>query len=50
MRGSNNLTLDYFRDIGMPSRDIAGYTAKNYNKMKAKEEEEEIPEEGVYGH
>jgi len=44
MRGSNNLAIDYFRDIGMPSRDIANYTIKNYNKMKAKDDEDEINE------
>ena len=41
MRGNNNLAIDYFRDIGIPSRDIVKYTIKNYNKMKSKDDEDE---------
>jgi hypothetical protein len=40
--GSNNLSFDYFRDIGMPSRNILQYTTRNAKKLKTKGEDDSM--------
>jgi hypothetical protein len=36
LRGSSGLSLDYFREIGAPARDLSRYTAHNHARMKAR--------------
>jgi hypothetical protein len=40
VRGNNTLTIDYFRDIGTPSRRILEYTISKEKKMKNREDDE----------
>lgn len=39
---NNNMKIDYFRDIGEPSRDIVTYTNKNIKKMKRNDDDYDI--------
>lgn len=40
VRGNNTLTIDYFRDIGTPSRRLLEHITQKESKMKFKEEED----------
>lgn len=40
VRGNNTLAIDYFRDIGTPSRRILEYTLAKERRMRGAEVEE----------
>jgi hypothetical protein len=45
---NSSFKIDYFRDIGEPSRDIMNYTIRNCNTMKRKDDEDNLDPENFY--